>query len=199
MGALAESQVLEAPGAVYHELRQHGDHGRHAFGRRGVPCHGEAVVLGPAWGQWCGRQGGGAEVETRGILHTVVLDSPFPSNPLQVHSVDEVESFASISSAVLINMGTLSSEWVASKKLAANKARALGRPWVLDPVGCGATPYRTRACLDMLYCRPAVVRGNGSEILALSGAEGQPGVWGLVCSGAEVWPALPIINLCDTI
>ena len=44
---------------------------------------------------------------------------------------------------------------------------------MLDPVGCGATPYRTRACLDMLRCGPAVVRGNGSEIIALSGAEGE--------------------------
>ena len=62
---------------------------------------------------------------------------------------------------------------VAAKKLAAKQAVALGKPWVLDPVGCGATPYRTRACLDMLHCRPTVVRGNGSEIMALSGAAGR--------------------------
>ena len=92
---------------------------------------------------------------------------------------------------------------MASKKLAAKQAVSLGKrygirmlyvtqiscfdfflshslqpfcnstSWVLDPVGCGATPYRTRACLDMLRCGPAVVRGNGSEIIALSGAEGE--------------------------
>jgi hydroxyethylthiazole kinase len=44
---------------------------------------------------------------------------------------------------------------------------------VLDPVGCGATPYRTAACLAMLRLRPAVVRGNASEILALAGAAGE--------------------------
>ncbi len=82
-----------------------------------------------------------------------------------------MESFASISSAVLINMGTLSSEWVAAKKLAAKQAVLKGKPWVLDPVGCGSTLYRTRACLDLLRCRPTVVRGNGSEIMALSGAD----------------------------
>ncbi|KAG1677231.1 hypothetical protein FOA52_013430 [Chlamydomonas sp. UWO 241] len=94
------------------------------------------------------------------------------ASPAMVHSADEVEAFARISSALLINMGTLSSEWVAAKKLAARSAVGAGVPWVLDPVGCGATPFRTRACLDLLACRPTVVRGNASEIMALAGAEG---------------------------
>ncbi|GAX75072.1 hypothetical protein CEUSTIGMA_g2516.t1 [Chlamydomonas eustigma] len=94
------------------------------------------------------------------------------ASPAMVHGLDEVEDFASISSALLINMGTMSSEWVASKKLAAKQAVLLNKPWVLDPVGCGATPYRTKACLDMLHCKPTVVRGNASEIIALSGAQG---------------------------
>nr|BCL66079.1 hydroxyethylthiazole kinase [Volvox africanus] len=91
-------------------------------------------------------------------------------SPAMVHSLDEVESFVAISSALLVNMGTLSPEWVASKKLAAKKAVELGKPWVLDPVGCGATPVRTASCLELLACKPTVVRGNASEILALAGA-----------------------------
>lgn len=56
------------------------------------------------------------------------------------------------------------------------QAVALGKPWVLDPVGCGATAYRTASCVSMLKLKPAVVRGNASEILALAGAAGgQPG------------------------
>eukprot|EP00775_Hariotina_reticulata_P010516 gene10516-10676_t len=93
-------------------------------------------------------------------------------SPAMAHSLDEVEDFVSISSALLINMGTLSSDWVASKKLAAQQAVALGKPWVLDPVGCGATAYRTSACVAMLKLKPWVVRGNASEILALAGAAG---------------------------
>eukprot|EP00878_Enallax_costatus_P033299 GHUV01036712.1.p1 GENE.GHUV01036712.1~~GHUV01036712.1.p1 ORF type:complete len:248 (+),score=99.97 GHUV01036712.1:527-1270(+) len=93
-------------------------------------------------------------------------------SPAMAHSLDEVEEFVCISSALLINMGTLSSDWVASKKLAAKQAVALGKPWVLDPVGCGATTYRTSACVAMLKLQPAVVRGNASEILALAGAAG---------------------------
>jgi hydroxyethylthiazole kinase-like sugar kinase family protein len=53
-----------------------------------------------------------------------------------------------------------------------NQAVAVGKPWVLDPVGCGATSYRTAACVAMLRQKPAVVRGNASEILALAGAAG---------------------------
>jgi hypothetical protein len=52
------------------------------------------------------------------------------------------------------------------------QAVALGKPWVLDPVGCGATTYRTSACVAMLKLKPSVVRGNASEILALAGAAG---------------------------
>lgn len=54
------------------------------------------------------------------------------------------------------------------------QAVALGKPWVFDPVGCGATPYRTAMCAALLACKPTVVRGNGSEILALAGAAGEP-------------------------
>jgi hypothetical protein len=59
-----------------------------------------------------------------------------------------------------------------SRTPAASQAVALGKPWVLDPVGCGATPYRTQMCLALLQLRPTVVRGNASEILALAGAAG---------------------------
>mmetsp|Transcript_10306 Transcript_10306/g.26846 ORF Transcript_10306/g.26846 Transcript_10306/m.26846 type:complete len:290 (+) Transcript_10306:111-980(+) len=94
------------------------------------------------------------------------------ASPAMVHSLDEVEDFMKLASGLLINMGTLSSDWLASKKLAAKQAVALGKPWVLDPVACGATPVRTQACLDLLSCHPTVIRGNGSEIIALADAAG---------------------------
>jgi hydroxyethylthiazole kinase len=56
--------------------------------------------------------------------------------------------------------------------LAADCARALGKPWVLDPVGAGATRLRTETALSLLAHRPGVIRGNGSEILALAGNSG---------------------------
>ncbi|KIY95519.1 hydroxyethylthiazole kinase [Monoraphidium neglectum] len=94
------------------------------------------------------------------------------ASPAMAHALDEVEDFVGIADALLINISNLSSDWNAAKKLAAQKAVALGKPWVLDPVGCGATPYRTQMCLALLQLRPTVVRGNASEILALAGAAG---------------------------
>ena len=60
-------------------------------------------------------------------------------------------------------------------RLAARKAVALGKPWVLDPVGCGATPYRTEVAAELAALRPAIIRGNASEIMSLAGASGAGG------------------------
>lgn len=58
-----------------------------------------------------------------------------------------------ISSALLVNVGTLSEDWVGGMKLAAIAADRLGKPWVLDPVGCGATPARTKVRTAHMTCR----------------------------------------------
>lgn len=51
----------------------------------------------------------------------------------------------------------------------AGAAREAGRPWVLDPVAVGATGFRREAGRQLLALGPGVIRGNASEILALSG------------------------------
>jgi hydroxyethylthiazole kinase len=90
------------------------------------------------------------------------------ASPAMVHSMDEVEDFVAISRALVINIGTLYSEQVAACKLAAARAKAGGIPWVLDPVGAGATPYRRTVASALTRLRPNVIRGNGSEILTLT-------------------------------
>ena len=97
------------------------------------------------------------------------------ASPAMVHAVEEVEDFVAISNALVINIGTLSPRWVEAMRLAAAKAVALGRPWVLDPVGCGATPYRTGVAVELAALRPAIIRGNASEIMSLAGAAGAGG------------------------
>jgi len=92
------------------------------------------------------------------------------ASPAMVHAAEEVEAFADLAQALVINIGTLSPPWVAAMKLAAARAVASGRPWVLDPVGAGATAYRSAVADDLARRRPAVVRGNASEILSLAGA-----------------------------
>jgi hydroxyethylthiazole kinase len=97
------------------------------------------------------------------------------ASPAMVHAVEEVEDFVAISSALAINIGTLSPRWVEAMRLAAKKAVALGKPWVLDPVGCGATPYRTSVAAELAGLRPTIIRGNASEIMSLAGAAGAGG------------------------
>ena len=38
------------------------------------------------------------------------------------------------------------------------KARELGKPWVLDPVGAGATPYRTAVARELSRREPTTRR-----------------------------------------
>jgi hydroxyethylthiazole kinase len=54
-------------------------------------------------------------------------------------------------------------------RAAALAARSVGRPWVLDPVGCAATAHRGAVARDLAGLGPSLIRGNASEILALAG------------------------------
>ena len=91
------------------------------------------------------------------------------ASPAMVHAVEEVEAFVHHAAAVVINIGTLSAPWAEAMRQAADTATAAGVPWVLDPVAAGVTPYRTAVAADLVARRPAVIRGNASEILALVG------------------------------
>ncbi len=97
------------------------------------------------------------------------------ASPAMVHAAEEVEDFVAISDCLAVNIGTLSPPWVAAMHAAIARARALGKPWVLDPVGCGATAYRTQVAAELATLSPAVIRGNASEILSLAGQVGAAG------------------------
>jgi len=95
------------------------------------------------------------------------------ASPVMAHAEEEVREMAALAGSLVINLGTLSRAWVRSAFLAAEAARVKGIPVVVDPVGAGATSYRTGTFRDLIRaCPPAIIRGNGSEILALSGNSG---------------------------
>ena len=94
----------------------------------------------------------------------------FGASPAMVHAEEEVEDFVRIARGLVVNIGTLSPSWVRAMVLAAEAAGARKLPWVLDPVGAGATSYRTSVARDLSRRGPTVVRGNASEILALADA-----------------------------
>ncbi len=94
------------------------------------------------------------------------------ASPVMAHAVEEVEEMASIARALVINIGTLSPSWVESMLKAGRKAASRGIPIVLDPVGAGATRYRTSTVHSLLgEVTPAIIRGNASEIRAVLYAE----------------------------
>ncbi len=93
------------------------------------------------------------------------------ASPVMAHSIDEVSDMAGIASALVLNIGTLESAWVDSMLVAGKTAKARNIPIVFDPVGAGATPYRLRACAEILSeVKPSIIRGNASEIMALAKA-----------------------------
>ncbi len=90
------------------------------------------------------------------------------ASPVMAHALPEVEDMTGIAGALVVNIGTLSDPWIQAMFKAVEKAAARKIPIVLDPVGAGATPYRTRTARDLLKAAPpSIIRGNGSEIMAL--------------------------------
>jgi hydroxyethylthiazole kinase len=92
------------------------------------------------------------------------------ASPAMVHAIEEVEEFVSFSSALVVNIGTLSPSWIDAMVKAARRARERSIPWVLDPVGAGATALRNEAVARLIAEKPTLIRGNASEILAVAGA-----------------------------
>ncbi|WP_404288412.1 hydroxyethylthiazole kinase [Glutamicibacter arilaitensis] len=89
--------------------------------------------------------------------------------PAMTNLPGEAGPFASVASAVLVNLGTPSTEQLRAMDEAIHGANEAGTPWVLDPVAVGALPVRTDFARKILAQRPTLIRGNASEILALSG------------------------------
>jgi len=95
------------------------------------------------------------------------------ASPVMAHAVEEVEEMVGLANALVINIGTLSQPWIDSMAKAARAARDRAIPIVLDPVGAGATRFRTEAARRLIGEAPvAVLRGNASEILAVAGQKG---------------------------
>jgi hydroxyethylthiazole kinase len=92
------------------------------------------------------------------------------ASPIMAHALEEMEDITQISNALVINIGTLDSHWLPSMRLAMQIAKARALPIILDPVGAGATRFRTQAVLELIEAVPPnVIRGNAAEILALAG------------------------------
>jgi len=114
------------------------------------------------------------------ITNYVVMNSTANSllalgaSPVMAHAKDELEEMVAISSALVINIGTLDEYWIPSMEKAVKIASDLKKPIILDPVGAGATKLRTNTALKILdFGEISVLRGNFGEISALLGEHGK--------------------------
>ncbi|GAB7389366.1 hydroxyethylthiazole kinase [Bacillaceae bacterium] len=92
------------------------------------------------------------------------------ASPVMAYAKQEVAAMAKIAGALVLNIGTLHEEEVEAMLIAGKAANEQGVPVLLDPVGAGATAYRTETARKLLReIRISVVRGNAAEIANVIG------------------------------
>ncbi len=94
----------------------------------------------------------------------------FGASPVMAHAREEVAEMAGIASALVLNIGTLTTDFVESMIIAAKSANKKGIPVVLDVCGAGATRFRDEKCFEILHnARISIIKGNSSEIARIAG------------------------------
>ncbi|MGK9431050.1 hydroxyethylthiazole kinase [Bacillus atrophaeus] len=94
------------------------------------------------------------------------------ASPVMAYAKEEAADMAKIAGALVLNIGTLSKESVEAMILAGKSANEHGVPVILDPVGAGATPFRTKSARDIISeVRLSAIRGNAAEIANTVGVE----------------------------
>ncbi|UUC53110.1 hydroxyethylthiazole kinase [Pseudomonas citronellolis] len=122
------------------------------------------------------------------------------ASPAMVDNPEEAAGFARVAGAVLVNLGTPSSAQVEGMRQAVRSAVVHGTPWVLDPIGAGGLPWRGGVAAELLQQRPAVVRGNASEIIGLAGlGQGAPGFDSSDDPARAVPAAVELLRNCQAV
>ncbi|WP_274361777.1 hydroxyethylthiazole kinase [Paenibacillus thermotolerans] len=94
------------------------------------------------------------------------------ASPVMAYAKEEVADMAKIAGALVLNIGTLSEDEVEAMLIAARAANEAGVPVIFDPVGAGATPYRTEtARIIMSGARVSILRGNSAEVANVIGQQ----------------------------
>ncbi|MEL0629237.1 hydroxyethylthiazole kinase [Psychromonas aquatilis] len=96
------------------------------------------------------------------------------ASPIMAHSRQEMAEMMSFCGALVINIGTLDSQWVPRMIYAVEQANLNDKVVVLDPVGCGASKLRTETSRQIAHlAKHLIIRANASEVIALAGAQAQ--------------------------
>jgi hydroxyethylthiazole kinase len=96
----------------------------------------------------------------------------FGASPVMAHAPEEVADMSGFASALVLNIGTLTTDFIESMKKAAQTANSRNIPVVLDVCGAGATAFRDRKCQELLdETRIGIIKGNSSEIARVAGRD----------------------------
>lgn len=94
------------------------------------------------------------------------------ASPVMAHAPEEAADMSSLASSLVLNIGTLTTDFVESMKQAAHCANSRNIPVILDVCGAGATPFRDRKCHELLEeTRIDIIKGNASEIARIAGKD----------------------------
>lgn len=90
------------------------------------------------------------------------------ASPVMASAIEEVAEMATVSDALVLNIGTLDVTTEATMIRAGQAANESGRPIVFDPVGVGATSFRRHVATAILgQVQVTVIRGNAGEMATL--------------------------------
>ena len=94
------------------------------------------------------------------------------ASPVMAYAKEEVADMAKIAGALVLNIGTLTHEEVEAMMIAGKSANENNVPIIFDPVGAGATPYRTETARRIVKeLSISIIRGNAAEIANVIGEE----------------------------
>jgi hydroxyethylthiazole kinase len=118
--------------------------------------------------------------ETKPLVHHITnwvtiydcanITRVFGALPVMAHAPEECADMTGISSALVLNIGTLTTDLIEAMLLSAAAANEKGIPVVLDAVGVGATKFRDEMAAKLLdSIHIDIIKGNYSEIAKLAG------------------------------
>lgn len=90
------------------------------------------------------------------------------ASPIMSKAQQEINELVQLVDSVVINLGTLDEKFIVLCDCVCSAANQFKKPIILDPVGAGASRYRTETAHRLLDNHHiAIVRGNASEIMSL--------------------------------
>jgi len=91
------------------------------------------------------------------------------AKPAMIEEPSEAAELAAVADALLVNLGTVNDQQAAVMRAAIAAANVHNTPWVLDPVAIQFLSYRRALAKEFLALKPALIRGNHSEIEVILG------------------------------